>query len=441
MGQGSREKLEARSQKQEARNKKNLASRISHLASYGIAFDIGTTTIAGVLIDLETFKEIDAASAPNPQARFGKDIISRVQRIIDDPSNLQTLQHDVISACNSIIHAIARDVEDIKLITAAGNSVMEHIFLGISPAPLARVPYRPVFKDAGLLSAKALDLDLLPDTQLYTFPLIGGFIGGDTVAVILATNIHMAKGVSLAIDIGTNSEIVLSSDGKLYATSAAAGPAFEGGRIRCGMIARDGAIQAVKIDNERVILDVIGGSTPAGICGTGLLDAIAWMLRADILDTSGRIKNRDEVQGNIANKIIETKDGNSFLLYRDSKREISITQQDVRELQLAKGAIQAGIRLLLKRAGVDDIDRIYLAGAFGSSLKKDSLAQIGVLESRWLDKVIFVGDAALDGARLALCSEEKRREAEDIAKKARHISLSGSAHFQKEFMKGMEFPD
>ncbi|HAG50336.1 MAG TPA: metal-binding protein [Deltaproteobacteria bacterium] len=425
------------------------------MGGFGIAFDIGTTTIVGSLINLETFKDIGTDSTPNPQSRFGKDILSRIKCIMENASNLDILQQDVISACNSIINSIVRQSpvlskEDIALIVAVGNSVMEHIFLGISPTSLAKVPYRPVFKDARELSVKDIGLDISSAAKVYAFPLIGGFVGGDTVGVILSTNIHKIKGYALAIDIGTNSEIVLSSKGSLYATSAAAGPAFEGGSIKHGMIAKKGAIQGIGIKNDKLLLDVIGDTTPEGICGSGIIDAIAKLLDIGIIDTTGRIKNRNEVEGNIANRIIEEGQGsgvrgqgNEFVLYKDAKKEITVTQNDVRELQLAKSAIQAGIKLLLKKAksNTDEIEKVFIAGAFGSNINKDSLAKIGVLEKAWIDKVIFVGDAALDGAKLALCSEEKRKEAEDIAKQTKHLSLSGSAHFQEEFMKGMGFPE
>ncbi|MBI3397831.1 MAG: DUF4445 domain-containing protein [Deltaproteobacteria bacterium] len=428
--------------------KDNRISHISHHTSqYGIAFDIGTTTIVGSLIDLNTAKEIDADSLPNPQSRFGKDILSRVNCIIEDTSQLRVLQQDAVRACRNIIRSIIGQApllltEDIKIVVAVGNSVMEHLLLGISPVSLAKIPYRPAFKDAKKLSAKDVGFAELGYAELYVFPLIGGFIGGDTVAVILAANIHKAKDISLAIDIGTNSEIVLCSDGQLYAASAAAGPAFEGGSIKYGMIADTGAIQGVKIENGRLILDVIGNTNPEGICGSGIIDIIAQLLNAGVIDTTGRIKNRNEIEGNLANKIRESNEGNAFALYKDAKKEVVITQKDLRGLQLAKAAIQAGIKLLFKKAQIsaDKIDKVFIAGAFGSNIKKESLIRIGVLQKEWIDKIIFVGDAALDGAKLALCSEEKRKEAEDIAIRTKYLSLSGSAHFQKEFMKGMAFP-
>lgn len=425
-----------------------MQREVINVEKSGIAFDIGTTTIAGSLVDLTNCKVKKTALLPNPQMKWGRDVLSRITATVDNTETLKSMQEAVVNACNEIIKNLI-DPQDVKFVVATGNSVMEHLFLGIPPASLAKVPYKPAFKEAKKLRAGAIGLIVKPDTYIYAFPLIGGFIGGDTVAGILSTEIHKRKGYSLLIDIGTNNETALGSEKAVFATSTAAGPAFEGGNVKYGLIAKRGAIQGIEIRSDKAVLDVIGDVTPKGICGSGIIDSIAKLLNAGIIDRTGRIKNRDEVEGNIANRIIEGEagarnhgTGNAFLLYKDANREITITQNDVREIQLAKGAIQAGIKLLLKKAQVTpfDIDRIFIAGAFGNNIKKESLARIGVLEKEWLDKVTFVGDAALDGARLALCSEEKRSEAEDIAKKTKHVSLSGSKHFQKEFLEGMEFP-
>lgn len=408
---------------------------------YGIAFDIGTTTIVGALVDLEDCKEIETAFLPNPQMNWGRDVLSRILAAIDNQKALKSMQQAVVNTCNEIIKNLVNP-KDVQFITMAGNSTMEHLFLGISPASLSKVPYKPVFREAKKIKAAAIGIIINPEVYVYTFPLIGGFIGGDTVAGILSTGIHKTKGYCLLIDIGTNNETVLASEKAIFATSTAAGPAFEGGGVKHGMMAKRGAIHGVKIESGKVVLDIIGDVSPEGICGSGIIDVIAKLLEAGIIDKSGRIKNRNEVEGNLANKIRESSEGNAFLLYKDAKKEITLTQKDVREIQLAKGAIQAGIKLLLKKAQItaDEIDKIYIAGAFGSNINKESLAQIGVIEKGWLDRVVFVGDAALDGARLALCSEENRREAEEIAIRTKHLSLSGSAHFQEEFIKGVEFP-
>lgn len=427
---------------------------------HGIAFDIGTTTIVGALVNLPTdqkflygglegCKEVKTAFLPNPQIKWGKDVLSRILAAIDNPEALKSLQGAVADACNDIIKKLANP-NDVRFVTVAGNSTMEHLFLGISPLPLAKVPYKPAFLKAKKVKADEIGIHINPEAYVYTFPLIGGFIGGDTVGVILSTAIHKAKKYCIAIDIGTNNETALGSERSIFAASTAAGPAFEGGTIKHGMIAERGAIQGIGIEDDRLSVDVIGNAIPGGICGSGIIDCIAKLLNAGVIDKSGRIRNRNEVEGNLANKIKEygqggkgqKEQGNEFILYKDASGEITITQRDVREIQLAKGAIQAGIKLLLTKAKVssDEIDKVFIAGAFGSNINKQSLADIGVIEKQWLDRVVFVGDAALDGARLALCFEEKRKEAEDIAKKTKYLSLSGSAHFQKEFIKGMEFP-
>jgi uncharacterized 2Fe-2S/4Fe-4S cluster protein (DUF4445 family) len=311
---------------------------------------------------------------------------------------------------------------------------MEHLFLGVSPEPLSRVPYKPAFKEA-----RTVDAGVGLECGLYVFPLIGGFVGGDAVAVALTLGMPGGDKPVLAIDIGTNSEILLSSGGVLYATSAAAGPAFEGGEVKSGMVAAPGAIQGIKIEGDTVILDVIGKGTPKGICGSGLIEAAASLLEAGIIESTGRIKDRDEVESNLSSRIKAGTEGNSFTLYRGASGEVSLTQDDIRALQTAKSATSAGVTMLLMKAGIgpEDIATVYIAGAFGSHLKEEGLRAIGLLDEAWTD-IRTVGDAALEGAVLAL-DDERKRQAEAIARQARYVSLSGSAHFEREFIKNMNF--
>lgn len=405
---------------------------------FGVAFDIGTTTVVGALVDLSTGEAIGAKAMPNPQSRWGRDVISRINAVLGDARLCAEMSRSVVGACNSIIDSL-RPEGGIKEITAAGNTVMTHLLLGVSPEPLSRVPYKPSFKEAKTLAAEESGF-LTAGASLYTLPLIGGFVGGDTTAVIIALGLDKRPGVTLALDIGTNSEIVLCAGGAIYATSAAAGPAFEGGQISAGMSAAKGAISSVAIDPDGVRLEVIGSVAPIGICGSGVVDAVSGLIGAGVIDATGMIKGRDEVAGNLSNRI-KGKDGiNSFVLYKGPKGEITLTQQDVRALQSAKAAIKAGIMMLLKKAGlgISDIEKVYIAGAFGSNMKKEGLASIGILEKEWLDRVESAGDAALNGAVMAL-SDEGRREAEAAALKVKYVSLSGSAHFEREFIKDMDF--
>lgn len=405
---------------------------------FGVAFDIGTTTIVGALVDLKTGAVLGAKAVPNPQSRWGRDVISRINAVLDDPRLCAEMSSSVISACSSIIDGL-RPEGGITEVTAAGNTVMTHLLLGVSPEPLSRVPYKPAFKEARTLSADDLGLST-HGASLYTLPIIGGFVGGDTTAVIIALGLDKATGVTLALDIGTNSEIVLCAQGAIYATSAAAGPAFEGGQISAGMSAGQGAISSVAIDSDGVRLEVIGSVAPVGICGSGVVDAVSGLLGAGVIDATGMIRDRDAVAGNLSNRIKGEGGINSFVLYRGPKGEIILTQQDVRALQSAKAAIKAGIMMLLKKAGLgpSDVEKVYIAGAFGANMKKEGLAAIGVLEKGWLDRVESAGDAALNGAILAL-SDEGKREAEAAAEKAKYVSLSGSAHFEREFIKDMDF--
>jgi len=405
----------------------------------GIAFDVGTTTLAGASLDLGTGKVLGRTSLANPQSRWGRDVISRLAALDKDPALLTEMSASLAGACNSILNWLTKG-GPVAEITAAGNPVMEHLLLGISPEPLSRVPYRPAFKEAQRLRAKETGLCSCAETPLYAFPLIGGFVGGDAVAVALSLGLHEEKEAALAIDIGTNSEIMLASGGELYATSAAAGPAFECGEISAGMVAGAGAIECVHIDNDSVRIKVIGGIAPRGICGSGLIDAVASLVRAGVIDASGRIKGRDEVDSGLSNRVTAGEDGNRFVLYRGAKGEVALTQQDIRAVQTAKASTRAGIEMLLKKAGLvaGDIKKVHVAGAFGSHLHTEALASIGLIDASWSERVAFAGDAALDGALLALCDEMKA-EAEALAARFKYVPLSGSAHFEEEFIRRMNF--
>ena len=407
-------------------------------AGLGAAFDVGTTTVVCALVDLETGSVLATESLPNPQARWGRDVIARMEAAISSEGALEELSAAIRNACKGLLFSLAGDsLADITIAAAAGNSVMEHLFLGISPEPLSRVPYKPAFKGARTIEAEKAGLGL--SCGLYVFPLIGGFVGGDAGAVAATVGMPGGDKPVLAIDIGTNSEILLSSGGVLYATSAAAGPAFEGGQVKFGMTASPGAIQGVKVEDDTVILDVIGKGAPKGICGSGLIEAAAALLKAGIIENTGRIRDRDEVESNLSSRIKTGPEGNSFTLYRGASGEVAITQDDIRALQTAKSATRAGVTMLLMKAGIgpEDVETVYIAGAFGSHLNEEGLRAIGLLDEAWTD-IRTVGDAALEGAVLAL-DDDRKREAEAIAGQARYVSLSGSAHFEREFISNMNF--
>ena len=422
-------------------------------APLGVAFDIGSTTLAGALVDLETKKVLKTHSMANPQAaEAGEDIISRIRAVSSEPELLARLHSKTVEALNSIIEELSPKGE-ISELAAAGNSVMEHILLKVSPEPLGKVPYRPVFKEARTSNALALGLThkaVTKDALLYTFPLIGGFVGGDTVAMMLNLALSgefgsgKAGSYELAIDIGTNSEIVLSTPGGIFVASAAAGPAFEAGEIGCGMAAAPGAIRSARIGPDDIELDVIGGGKPKGICGSGLVDIVSGLIHAGVIDKTGRIRDASEIETLLSTKVKageDKEDGNSVSIYTGAKKSITLSQADVRSLQTAKGAIRAGINVLTHKAGIEAgvIDRVYLAGAFGANLSKEGLETIGLLDVCWHDKIRFIGDAALDGAIKALNSMEARSKAEELSEGTTYVSLSGSPGFEREFIRSMDF--
>ncbi|MCX7796507.1 MAG: ASKHA domain-containing protein [bacterium] len=406
---------------------------------YGVAIDIGTTTIVAYLLDLKK-GEIDVASSMNPQAKRGADVISRIDYSIR--GGLQELRDLVVGEINRLIEELCNrqsiEPTDIYDITIVGNTTMMHIFLGVPPNYIAVSPYIPTFTRSMLLEASQLGIHINPRGKCYVLPNISGYVGADTVGVVLATRLYKGDGVKLALDIGTNGEMVLKDGDKLFACSTAAGPAFEGANITYGMRGAKGAIDHINIDDGKINVHVIGDVQPIGICGSGLLDAIAVMIELGILDETGKIVYPE---GELIKDLIrKTENGLEFLL-RANGGEILINQRDVRELQLAKSAIRAGIEILLEETGRDykDIDTVYLAGAFGTYLNPESAVKIGLLPPIPIGRIYSVGNAAGEGAKLALLDKDQRRIAEEISKNISYIELSSRRDFQEKFMEFMYF--
>jgi len=406
----------------------------------GVAIDIGTTTIAAALASLDTGRVIKDLSMPNPQIESGADVLERVNAVKADPNALKQLSTSLIEACDSLIERLCPHTPP-SAITIAGNSIMEHFFLGLSPTCMAEVPYKPLFKEARTLPASDIPLKAANRAPVYVFPLIGGFVGGDAVSAALALGIKDEDENTLIVDIGTNSEIILKAGERLLATSAAAGPAFEAAGITHGMIAAKGAVSRVEIKDNRLNLQVMGGVLARGICGSGLLDTVSALLRAGIIDSSGRIRGAHEVESNLSTRIKEEEKGNSFILQRSAKACVTITQEDIRALQVAKAAIRAGITALLEKAGLKarDISKVHVAGAFGSNLSTRGLLDVGLMDPLWKKGLNFAGDAALKGAAMALV-DEKKDEAQWIAANTTYQPLSGGKLFEREFIKEMNFP-
>jgi len=423
-------------------------------SSYGIAFDIGTTTVAGYLVDLNSGEELSAVAKTNPQVIHGDDVISRIGFAQKQKENLEILQRKIVNILNEIIKENTQkagvNTNNIYKISIAGNTCMHHLLLGLNPSNIAPSPYIPVIKESLSLKVKDIPgLSLNPTAHIYILPNISAFVGADIVAGILAICMWKNEKISLFIDLGTNGEIVLGSKRKMWTCSTAAGPAFEGARISSGMRAAEGAIDKVKIDNESITYRVIKDGKVRGICGSGLIDIIAELVKLGLIDKSGKLIDREECESNlneeIKKRIINGQKGNKFLLVKGKETEngksIYLTQKDIREVQLAKAAIFAGIKILLKEVNIpqEDIQKILLAGAFGNFIDKKSATRIGLFPYLPLGKIESVGNAAGRGAEIVLLSEKTREICEKVSKDIKYIELSSRPDFQEDFINAMSF--
>ena len=418
----------------------------------GMAFDIGTTTVVGYLIDLASGRELAVASALNPQVRHGFDVISRIVYGIENPDGVEVLSRLIRDLMGRLTDeaCLRADVSsrDVYEVCVAGNTTMTHLFLGIDPHYLALAPYVPVTSAAVSVKAESLGLPMHPGGSVYVLPGIGSFIGADTTGVILSTRFDEDRGPGLAIDIGTNGEIVgRDRSGRLFALSTAAGPAFEGSRISSGLRGMKGAIEHVSASGSRLQVRTIGGVEPVGICGSGLVDALAVMRRAGVLDETGRLAGPDEKSLGRAfrRRVVRGPSGPEFVLGKGGRNmaQVAVTQKDIRELQLAKGAITAGIKIMLARMGVDegDLAEVLLAGAFGNYIDKANARAIGLLPNVSLDSIKAVGNAAGEGAKVALLSGKARDEAEAMVRRVEVINLAHTGDFQKRFLEGMSLKE
>jgi uncharacterized 2Fe-2S/4Fe-4S cluster protein (DUF4445 family) len=421
--------------------------------AYGVAFDLGTTTVVGTLFDLATGSEKGVASRMNAQIAHGDDVISRIQKIRETPGALTQLQEAVLGTINDILDTLASQAgisaTHIYEVVVAGNSTMQQILAGYDPSALGEVPFVQVFDKAATLSANRLGLRVNAAAELYLFPQVGGFVGGDTVAGMVAARLDRQEAPVLFVDIGTNGEIVLADGDKLLSSSTAAGPAFEGARITQGMRATTGAIEKVIITDD-VVLNVIGNTRPVGLCGTALIDAVAALLTVGIIDETGRILEPDEVPDSVSDALKQRliAGEHDFKFELASAEEsgndtaVYLWQRDVRELQLASGAIRAGINILLRRAGLEakDLGSVLLAGAFGNFIRRNHARRIGLLPPLPTEHIRFIGNAASLGAKLVLLSEHERHYATDIRHKVEHVDLSMDPEFQMEFGMAMMFP-
>lgn len=408
----------------------------------GLALDIGTTSLAAYLVDLAGGRTLARRGAMNPQIAYGEDVISRIH-FAGSQEGREKLQTTLIDAVNGLVHGLCEEANVLKdqivEVVAVGNTAMHHLFAGLPVKQLGMAPYVPAVSDTLDLRAREIGIDLAPGAYIYLPSNIAGFVGADHVAVLLANEIGESSGRVVALDIGTNTEITLVSDGRLLSCSCASGPAFEGAHIHDGMRAAPGAIERVRIAGERIHLQTIKNQPPVGICGSGILDAVSEMLEAGILSNSGSLeKDSPLVRTNQDNQA-------EFVLASSSisahGRDIIITRKDINEIQLAKAAIRAGIEILLKEAGItfSELDEFIVAGAFGTYLDIKSTIRTGMFPPLPVSRFRQVGNAAGIGAKQMLVSAGKRRDAVEIAGKVDYIELTIHPDYMDIFLKAMYF--
>jgi uncharacterized 2Fe-2S/4Fe-4S cluster protein (DUF4445 family) len=434
---------------------------------YGVAFDVGSTTIAGHLIELRTGKVVASAGLMNPQIRFGEDLMSRVSYVMMNPGGDQEMTLAVREAITAMIGQLAAeamiDPNEIMDLTFVGNPVMHHLLLGIDPTELGGAPFALATDEQVFLWASELSINVTnPSARAYMLPCIAGHVGADAAGVILSESPHLNDEMTLIVDVGTNAEIILGNKHRLLAASSPTGPAFEGAQLSCGQRAAPGAIERMRIDPQTLEprFKLIGSnawsdgtgedsadfddvalqsSVPAvatGICGSGIIEAIAEMYLTGIIKKDGMI---DGEKAAISERIQE--DGRTFsYLIQEGEPEIRITQNDIRAIQLAKAALYAGARLLMDHFGIDQVDRITLAGAFGSHIDVKYAMILGLVPDCELDKVTSAGNAAGTGARIALLNRQARREIEEVVQRIEKVETAVEPRFQEHFVKAMAIP-
>jgi len=416
---------------------------------FGIAVDIGTTTVVAKLINMIDGQCLATEAVLNPQSRYGDDVISRIS-YANNEEKLTELHRVIIDCVNDLASKLCKkttvDAKFIYEMCVVGNTTMNHIFLELPISQLGQAPYKAFSLEAHDVSAGQLHLEMNPAGNVHTVENIAGFVGSDTTAVALAVDIDSSEEMTLVVDIGTNGELVLGTKDKLYAASCAAGPALEGARITCGSRAAEGAIEAVVVNEGDIDLEVIGNCPARSICGSGLIDAVAVLLELGIIDVTGRFAEPATLKGKVSTAILsrisEQQGEPAFVLSEsDSTGKIFLRQKDIRETQLAKAAIRAGIKLLQNRIGLedDDIERILLAGAFGNYIRKESALRIGLLPDVPLERIVFVGNAASSGARMALVSQHYRDKARELAGKIEYIEIAHEPEFQDVFADSILF--
>lgn len=421
--------------------------RDSFTSGFGIAVDIGTTTVVTVLVDLATGEEIANASMINAQKHYGLDVLTRITYEYDHPdSGIRELQKAIVQSLNGMIDEVCMetgaDKTKIREIDVAANCTMTHMLLGVDARSIGKSPYRPEFLNARELKAREIGLSLPEDCRLYCLPQVSAYIGADIVAGTYVCELQKEKGNVLFIDIGTNGEIVLASNGRLLCCSCAAGPALEGMNISSGMRAAEGAVEDVEITEAGIHLKTIGDEEPAGLCGSGILAVVKELLRNGIVKKTGVFVKKEKLEDGDYRKPMIRMNGTKreFILHRNP--ELLVTQGDVRQVQLAKGAILSGFKALLAKAEIrmEDLDKVMIAGQFGAHLPAESLTGTGILPEAVKDRLVYVGNSSKTGAFMTLLSEQVKREIEELAVSMEYMELAETDNYERIFAESMIFP-
>ena len=408
---------------------------------YGAAVDIGTTSVVCYLLDLETGKELAHSSMLNPQSEYGADVIARADYAIEH--GVEILSDVIRGALNELVEEACKkagiDKNEIYVISVVGNTCMHHLFMGLTPKPLVKAPYNTLVNDEIVINARHAGININSQAKLQMLPNIAGFVGADTAGVLLAVEFDKIEDLTLAIDIGTNGEMVLGNKNHMIACSTAAGPAFEGAKIEKGMRGKEGAIDHVRLaDDGSVVCTVIEDQKAVGICGSGLMDAVAVFLDAEIIDETGRFADPEDVSPVNADRFITTDEGIDAFLLKD---DVYITQKDIREVQLAKGAIAAGIELMADKLGVkiNDIKEVKIAGAFGNYMDSMSACKIGMIPMELSDRITLIGNGAGEGAKIATLNYDEYRRAQNITDSVEFLELATSPDFQDTYVDHLMF--
>lgn len=416
-------------------------------SGYGVVIDIGTTTVVTALIELKTGRELANASMINAQKQYGLDVLTRITYEYEHPDcGVRRLQEAIVNSINAMIDEACQEAEvnrmDIREIDVAANCTMMHMLLGADARSIGKSPYKPEFTEAKDLLAREIGIEAAEDTRLYCLPQVSAYIGADIVAGAYVCELQKERGHVLFIDIGTNGEIVLASKGRLLSCSCAAGPALEGMNISSGMRAAEGAVEDVEITERGIRLTVIGNQEPAGLCGSGILAAVKELLRTGIVKKTGAFVKKEKLAKQDYRYPMVQMNGTKreFILCENPK--LLVTQGDVRQVQLAKGAILSGFVALLERAGIsmEDLDKVMIAGQFGAHLPAESLIGTGILPREVEGRLVYVGNSSKTGAYMALMSEKVKREIELLAKKMEYMELAETENYERIFTESMIFP-